>query len=157
MDAAACLDFTMDTTAACRLPPSDAPGAVSGYDARHRDSGCRGTVPPDRATAQAIDGRTVRDRGFATPEGEAEMQEIIPVVLGVLLAFATRSIVPSRTRLMVLVAASLVLGFLVSALVGELALSWGFIWVDALFVLAAAAVTIAVMTAVSRRSTVSGG
>lgn len=85
------------------------------------------------------------------------MQEIIPVVLGVLLAFATRSIVPSRTRLMVLVAASLVLGFLVSALVGELALSWGFIWVDALFVLAAAAVTIAVMTAVSRRSTVSGG
>jgi|GEM_PF-2546059 len=85
------------------------------------------------------------------------MQEIIPVVLGVLLAFATRSIVPSRTRLMVLVAASLVVGFLVSALVGELALSWGFIWVDALFVLAAAAVTIAVMTAVSRRSTVSGG
>lgn len=85
------------------------------------------------------------------------MQEIIPVVLGVLLAFATRSIVPSRTRLMVLVAASLVLGFLVSALVGELALSWGFIWVDALFVLTAAAVTIAVMTAVSRRSTVSGG
>ncbi len=85
------------------------------------------------------------------------MQEIIPVVLGVLLAFATRSIVPSRTRLIVLVAASLVLGFLVSAIVGELAISWGFIWVDALFVLAAAAVTIAVMTAVSRRSTVSGG
>ncbi len=84
------------------------------------------------------------------------MQEIIPVVLGVLLAFATRSIVPSRTRLIVLVAASLVLGFLVSAIVGELAISWGFIWVDALFVLAAAGVTIAVMTAVSRRSTVSG-
>jgi len=84
------------------------------------------------------------------------MQEVIPVVLGVLLALATRSVSPPRTRLTVLVAASLVLGFLVSAIVGELALSWGFIWVDALFVLAAAAVTITVTSAVSRRGTAAG-
>lgn len=84
------------------------------------------------------------------------MQEIIPVVLGVLLALATRSITPQRSRLIALVVGALIIGFLVSAIVGELAISWGFIWVDALFVLAAAAVTIAVMTAISRRSTVSG-
>lgn len=81
------------------------------------------------------------------------MQELFPVVSGIIAAVATAQMAAPRTRLVTLVAASLVVGFLASLLSGELVISWGFIWVDALIVLAVASVTVVAMTAWTRRTT----
>lgn len=81
------------------------------------------------------------------------MQELFPIVSGIIAAVLTRQMVAPKTRLATLVAVSLVVGFLASMLSGELVISWGFIWVDALIVLAAASVTAVAMTAWTRRTT----
>ncbi|MGI8644311.1 MAG: hypothetical protein ACR2LS_09385 [Thermomicrobiales bacterium] len=81
------------------------------------------------------------------------MQELFPVVSGIIAAVLTRQMVEPRTRLAALIAVSLVVGFLASMLSGELVISRGFIWVDALIVLAAASVTTVALTAWTRRTT----
>jgi high-affinity Fe2+/Pb2+ permease len=81
------------------------------------------------------------------------MQELFPVVSGIIAAVLTRQMIEPRARIAALVAASLVVGFLASMLSGELVISWGFIWVDALIVLAAAGVTAVAMTAWTRQTT----
>ncbi len=81
------------------------------------------------------------------------MQELFPIVSGVIAAMLTRQMVAPRGRLATLVAVSLVVGFLASMLTGELVISRGFIWVDALLVLAAAGATVVAMTAWTRRTT----
>ncbi len=57
-----------------------------------------------------------------------------------------------RWKLAVLVALSLVVGFVASLVSGELSLSWDFIGVDALLVLLAAAITLALTTAWQHRT-----
>lgn len=81
------------------------------------------------------------------------MQELFPIVSGIIAAVLTRQMVAPRVRLATLVAVSLIVGFLASMLSGELVISWGFIWVDALLVLAAAGVTAVAMAAWTRHTT----
>lgn len=81
------------------------------------------------------------------------MQELFPIVAGIIAAVATRQMIEPRARLATLVAVSLVGGFLASMLSGKMMISWGFIWVDALIVLAAAGVTVVAMTVWTRQTT----
>ncbi len=81
------------------------------------------------------------------------MHEIFPIASGIAIAVLVTRLVAPRLRLAVLVALSVVIGFVTSLVSGELALSWGFIWVDALLVLLAAGLTMAAGAAWKRRTT----
>lgn len=81
------------------------------------------------------------------------MNEVFPVVSGVVIGVLTQRVVAPRLRLGVLLGLALVFGFIASAISGELSLSWAFIWVDTGLVLLAAGVTIVVMAAWRRRTT----
>jgi hypothetical protein len=71
------------------------------------------------------------------------MQEVFPVVAGVIVALGCRRLRPTRMRRALLAAAAVVLGVLASALSGELVESWAFVLIDvAQVVLAMAVVTV---------------
>ena len=80
------------------------------------------------------------------------MHEVFPIASGIAVAVLTQRLTAPRLRLAALVVLSLLVGFLASLISGELTLSWGFIWVDALLVLFAAGVTLALTTAWQRRA-----
>ena len=82
------------------------------------------------------------------------MQEIFPLASGIVLAMLTQRLVPPPWRVPVLVALSLVFGFLASLVSGELAVSWGFVSVDTALVLLAALATLAVPLARKRQPAV---
>jgi len=84
------------------------------------------------------------------------VHEVLPIVSGIAIAVLTQRLVAPRWTLAVLVALSLVVGVVASLVSGELSLSWGFIGVDALLVLLAAAVTLALTTAWQHRTGVIG-
>ncbi len=84
------------------------------------------------------------------------MHEVLPIVSGIALAVLTQRLVAPRWKLAVLVALSLLVGFVASLISGELSLSWGFIGVDALLVLIAAAITLALTTAWQHRTGLTG-
>lgn len=62
------------------------------------------------------------------------MHEIIPVAAGAIIGVLVQGIRAVRLRIVVLVALCIAVGLLVSWFTGELAVSWGFLSVDALLV-----------------------
>ena len=69
------------------------------------------------------------------------MDEVFPVVAGVVLGLASHWVVSPRIRASVLVILSLVLGTIASLISGELAISWGYVLIDVAQVLVAAFMT----------------
>jgi len=69
------------------------------------------------------------------------MTEVFPVVAGVLLGIAAQRIASMRWRMAVIAAASVLIGWVASAVSGELAESWLFILVDTAQVLVVALLT----------------
>ena len=82
------------------------------------------------------------------------MQEIFPLASGIVLALLTQRLVAPPWRVPILVALSLVFGFLASLASGELAVNWGFVSVDTALVLLAALATLAPPIARKRRPAV---
>lgn len=80
------------------------------------------------------------------------MQELFPIVGGVLIGLGVQQIRNLRVRAIVLVALCLLVGALASFLSGELEVSWGFISVDALLVWGGALAAILVSTLWRRRT-----
>ncbi len=80
------------------------------------------------------------------------MHEVLPVALGALTGLGTPLLVRGRTAWVVLTALSLIIGVIASAVSGELALSWGFVPVDAVQSLLAAAVTMAGISVLRQRN-----
>jgi hypothetical protein len=89
---------------------------------------------------------------LAKSRKEDVMQEVFPVVAGVIVALGCRRLLPVRLRRAVLAVAAVVLGVMASALSGELAESWAFVLVDvAQVVLAIAVVTVVLDRRIARR------
>ena len=80
------------------------------------------------------------------------MNEVFPVVAGALVGVSVARLVAGRLRWLVLVALSLGIGVVASAISGELELSWGFVPVDTAQALVVAVLASAASAAWQRRS-----
>lgn len=82
----------------------------------------------------------------------AAMNEVFPAVAGAVIGVAVHRLVPARWRIPAIVALSVVVGFLASALAGELAISLAFIVIDVGQVLVMALLGMAASALWSRRA-----
>jgi hypothetical protein len=82
-------------------------------------------------------------RSFTTLEAE-DMQELLPVALGLLLG-ATLGFVAPRARTLIGATLAVALGVLVTVITGEAQLSWGYVLVDIPLVAAAAVLSLMVV------------
>lgn len=80
------------------------------------------------------------------------MNEVLPVVAGAVVGAAASRLPSRRLALAVTLALSLVIGVGAAALAGELAVSWGFVLVDAAQALVAALLVRGLVHAWRRRS-----
>ncbi len=80
------------------------------------------------------------------------MDEVFPVVAGIVLGLATFRMQPRRWRFLAIGVAGIALGATASWISGELALSWGYLVIDTAQVVAAAAMTSALMVVWRRRT-----
>jgi hypothetical protein len=80
------------------------------------------------------------------------MEEVFPVLAGVVLGFATYHLTSTRLLLLILAVSSVVLGATASYLSGELAISSIYIAIDAVQVLVAASLTAVLAALWSRRA-----
>jgi hypothetical protein len=80
------------------------------------------------------------------------MNEVFPVVAGVVIGLATQLLIVSRWRTHFLVGLSLVFGLAATVVSGEVELSWGFLPIDVALVLLSAAATAVVTAAVRSRT-----
>lgn len=80
------------------------------------------------------------------------MNEVLPVLAGAVVGAAASRLPGGRLALVVTLALSLVIGVGAAALAGELAVSWGFVLVDAAQALVAALLVRGLVHAWRRRS-----
>jgi hypothetical protein len=79
-----------------------------------------------------------------------DMDEVFPVLAGVVVGLAIHHITSTRLRILIVAASSLVFGAVASFVSGELAVSWVYLVIDAAQVFVAASLT-AVLAAFWRR------
>jgi hypothetical protein len=80
------------------------------------------------------------------------VNEVFPVVAGILIGLASQLGIPARWRTHFLLALSVVFGLTATVISGEAELSWGFLPIDVALVLLSAGAT-AVLTAAVRNRT----
>ena len=80
------------------------------------------------------------------------MQEIFPIASGFIIGLGVQQIANPKLRTAALVVLCLIFGFIASYMSGELAVSWGFLTVDAALVWLGAAISTALVFGWRRRS-----
>lgn len=85
------------------------------------------------------------------------MQEFFPILAGFIIGLAVQKISNTKVRIVTLVVLCLIFGALASFISGELAISWGFISVDAALVWLGAAIAASLAFGWRHRSLWGGG
>jgi hypothetical protein len=80
------------------------------------------------------------------------MQEIFPIAAGFIIGLGVQQLHNPKVRTVVLIVLCLIFGFIASFISGELAISWGFLTVDAALVWLGAAIATGLAFGWRRRS-----
>ena len=88
---------------------------------------------------------------LVTPEKEANVEEVFPVLAGVVVGLATHRLAPTWLRVFVLALLGLAFGAIASWISGELAVSWVYLVIDTAQVIGASVMTAVLVRAWRRR------
>src|SRR5262249_28251554 len=97
------------------------------------------------------EGRPRQHRSQSQSSKEAVMEEVFPVLSGIVVGLVL-GFIPQRIRMLALGALSVAFGILASWISGELAVSWIYLLIDIAQVLGAALLTSVLVTRVRSRS-----